>query len=64
MDISGRFDFGGDESVSEVREVVAENFKAMASGLCEILPDGRELSLCMTKMEEACMWALQAANRS
>ena len=63
MDVSNRFDFDATENSLEVREVVAENFKAMASGLCEILPDGRELSLCMTKLEEACMWALQAANR-
>lgn len=36
-------------------------FEALALELSGTLPSGRELSLAMTKLEEAQMWAVKAA---
>lgn len=36
---------------------IRSTFFALAMGLCQNCPESRELSLAMTKLEEACMWA-------
>lgn len=35
-------------------------FKSIANYLDEVLPDGREKSLCITALEEASMWSHKA----
>lgn len=44
-------------------ELIKEGFKALYDHLDEHILDGREKSLYITKMEEACMWAVKAVSR-
>lgn len=45
-----------DKTGPEHASVRAKLFE-VAEFLCELVPDGRELSLALTKLEEAMMWA-------
>lgn len=46
-----------------LREEMREVFIAIATGLDNFLPAGRELALAQTKLEESFDWALKAIER-
>lgn len=46
-----------------MHEMVRENLKEEAVWMNEVLPEGREKSLAVTKLEEAMMWANAAIAR-
>ena len=41
-------------------KAIQSNFEAMFNDIDEYIPEGREKSLMITKLEEACMWATKA----
>lgn len=48
---------------SKKTEVVRDKFVIFGYRLNELLPDGREKALVMTKLEEAAMWAGMAIQK-
>lgn len=48
-----------DDQLNRV-DTVRQNFTQLYDFLDEIIPNGREKSLYITKLEEACMWAVKA----
>lgn len=48
-----------DEGKQKARDV-AEAFDTLLSKLEGLAPDGREMALCRTKLEEACFFAKKA----
>lgn len=63
-DICNRFQYHKpDEARAERHEVVRDSFGELAEFLNEILPEGREKSTVVTKLEEAMFWANAAIAR-
>lgn len=52
----------GDQA--ERYEAIRAMFRQVAETLCDHAPESRELSLSVTKLEEACMWANAAIARN
>lgn len=46
-----------DQQQAAAYEDLRANARAMASGIKEMCPESRELSLALTKLREAIMWA-------
>lgn len=42
------------------KDEVQKNFCALFDYIDMLIPEGREKSLMITKLEEACMWAVRA----
>lgn len=53
-----------DELVTMAHDQVRQSCFQLARGLWTLLPEGRERSLVMTKLEEAAFWANAAIARS
>jgi hypothetical protein len=47
----------GDDHEIEKYVGVRDNARELAELLVKLVPEGRELSLALTKLEECCMWA-------
>ena len=47
------------EKIAEVRE----SFYLFLASIKEDIPEGREKSLTITKLEEACMWAIKGISK-
>jgi nanoRNase/pAp phosphatase (c-di-AMP/oligoRNAs hydrolase) len=63
-DINKRFDHHApDEFKIQKHQIVRSSVKATAQDLFELLPEGREKALALTKLEEALMWANAAIAR-
>ena len=43
-------------------DCIRSNFTMLFNNLDDGIPDSREKSLYITKMEEACMWAIKAVS--
>jgi hypothetical protein len=64
-ELNKRFDYHKpDERKTEYHENVRSACKALAERLTSILPDGREKSLAITKLEEVMFWANAALARN
>lgn len=64
-DIDSRFAFHpATEVTGPMRADVREAHKRLAHLLNDILPESREKSLCITKLEESMMWANAAIARN
>jgi hypothetical protein len=65
-DINNRFDFHPPKTPDRIQnhEAVRADIKASAAYLDLVLPDGREKSLALTKLEEALFWANAAIARA
>lgn len=65
-DIENRFAFHAatTEEKRDAHASVRENCRQLADFLNEKLPDGRELSLAVTKLEEVMFWANAALARN
>lgn len=64
-DLARRFEFhAANEVTGPQHEHVRSLLGAAAYGLDRLLPEGREKSLTMTKLEEAVMWANASIARS
>lgn len=65
MDLDNRFDFhpATTEEKQNDHASVRQGCKALAEQLCDKLPDGREKSLAITKLEECMFWANAALAR-
>ena len=50
------------EQLKRVEDII-HNFTALCDYLDYLIPEGREKSLYITKLEEACMWAVKAVSR-
>ena len=46
-----------------VIELIRSDFAVFFDAIDEHIPEGREKSLVITKLEEACMWAVKAVSR-
>lgn len=46
-----------------IQEQIRANFRNLATGLTEVLPESREKSLMVTALEEAMFWANAAVAR-
>ena len=63
-DLTNRFTYHAPKNDQAPRyEEIRSTFFAVAMGLCQNCPESRELSLALTKLEEACMWANAAIAR-
>lgn len=51
------------EEQKMIIDVIRGTFRLMFNTLDEHIPEGREKSLYITKLEEACMWAVKAVSR-
>lgn len=51
------------EGIAEAHTAVRAHLMVVAETLAELLPDGREKALTMTKLEEAMFWANAAIAR-
>lgn len=58
-DINNRFDYHKPQTdrVVKAHETVRKELRVMADTIDSLVPDGREKSLAITKLEEAMMWA-------
>ena len=65
-DIRRRFDYHPplNERTREAHEDVREETKALAAEYEELLPEGRQKALAITKLEEAMFWANAAIARN
>ena len=52
-----------DAETQKQMEVLRTQFHAVTDALLHIVPDGRERSLALTKLEEALMWSMAALAR-
>lgn len=50
--------------IVQIHESVREELRATANYLDQVLPEGREKALAITKLEEALMWANAAIARA
>jgi hypothetical protein len=57
MEIRFKYHPPRDEKTKQTHELVRAEFLALANKLDDLLPEGREKSLVLTKLEEAMMWA-------
>ena len=64
IDIDNRFDYHPPGDNARIFESTRRQFKKLAAYLKETLPDSRESSLTITKLEEALMWANAAIARN
>lgn len=64
-DIENRFSFhpANSEFRKQAHEIVRNTLKETALYLNQIIPDGREKSLCVTHLEESMYWANAAIAR-
>lgn len=51
------------EETKEKIDTTREEFTKITAYILENLKDGREKSLVLTKLEEACMWAIKGITR-
>jgi hypothetical protein len=65
-DLENRFTYHPpkDSDTVETHEAVREELRVTAILLDELLPDSREKSIAITKLEEALMWANAAIARN
>lgn len=64
-DIDNRFDYHAPTAEKRVlHEEVRAQVKMTAAFIDELVPDGREKALALTKLEEALFWANAAIARS
>jgi pyruvate-formate lyase-activating enzyme len=65
-DIENRFSFhpAVDDEIKDAHQSVRDVLKTTAHLFDGFLPDGREKSLALTKLEEAMMWSNAAIARS
>lgn len=65
QDIDNRFTYHPPSEERAVKHIqIREHGKALVELLNEVVPDGREKSLAITKIEEAIMWANAGLARS
>lgn len=66
VELKNRFDYHApkDDDVRRAHENVRESCGGMARIFNEILPDGREKSTAISKLEEAMFWANAAIARN
>lgn len=64
-DLKRRFDHHPptNDSVDHAHRLIRANVRNLASGLNDMLPDCREKSLALTKLEEAMFWSNAAVAR-
>ena len=64
-DLRHRFAFHpGNEVTAPQHAEVRDRCYALALAMIELLPEGRELALMITKIEEAMMWGIAGIARS
>lgn len=65
-ELDSRFDHhpSTSESISEAHEKIRELFKNAAEVIDDLIIDGREKSLALTKIEEAMFWSNASVARS
>lgn len=57
-DLHNRFDYHpADQAKGEKHALMRSYCLALATSIQELVPDGREKALALTKVEEAMMWA-------
>lgn len=49
--------------VGQRMDSIRSEFKGLALRMAAVLPEGRELSTCLSKLEEACFWGIAAIAR-
>lgn len=63
--IEERFTYLSETEEGQARKsITTDKFIELAEDLNHIIPDGREKSIMMTKLEEAKMWAMAAIARN
>lgn len=63
-DLDRRFDYHRPDAAKvEGIELIRAGCRALADGLDELVPDGREKSLAITSLEEVMMWAIAGVAR-
>ena len=64
-DLDHRFNYHApDDTARGQHQMVRDTMKGAALDMTTLLPNGREKSLCMTKLEEAMFWANAAIARN